>query len=280
MKKQKINHLNLWKKYQTSRTEERKIQFRNRLAEIYYPLVQKIAYKLSEKINSKLSPEELTSFGVDGLFIAISKFDIYKGVKFEQYASSRIHGSMIDNIRKIDPIPRSVRINNSTFEEIRFSLENEKGRYVTDDEVVEKMGLSVSEYNQKLNRYHPVMFSSLEGSDMSSNNDNEFKNDFNPHLKSKNTPTPYNKIIRKEFFNKLLGDGFTPAERMIVYLYYYKSYTMDKISEKLKMSESRVSQIHKSLIFRMRDKVERNPKYFSEYIENMTEEAKNLEILF
>ena len=259
-----------------------KHESRNKIVEKYYPLVKKIAYKLSEKLNWKVSPEELTSFGIDGLFNAIGKFDIDKGVKFEHYASTRIHGSMIDNMREIDLIPRSVRLNNTKFERVRSSLESKKGRLITDDEVASEMGITMLEYNKNIKKYHPVMFSSLEGSDMSSkNNDTEmFKQDFNSSLISKNTSSPDSKIIRQEFFNKLLGNGFTPTERMIVYLYYYKNYTMDKIAEKLKISESRVSQIHKNLLPRMKNKIERNPKYFSEHIENFISETNDSEVLF
>ena len=116
---------------------------------------------------------------------------------------------------------------------------------------------------------------------MSSDGDNEmFKQDFNSNLVSNNTPSPDSKIIRKEFFNKLLGNGFSATERMIVYLYYYKNYTMDKIAEKLKISESRVSQIHKDLLPRMKQKIERNPDYFSGHIEELIKGTNDSESLF
>jgi len=280
MEKQKIQHLPLWKKYSSAQTENMKHELRNNLVEKYYPLVKKIAYKLAEKLNWKVSPEELTSFGVDGLFNAIGKFDVNQGVKFEHYASSRIHGSMIDNMRKIDLIPRSVRQHSNNFEKVRAKLEAEKGRLITDDEVAEELGMTLSEYNQNLKKYHPVLFSSLEGSDMASDNEDSFKVDFNSSLTSKNTPTPDSKILRKEFFNKLLGNGFSTTERMIVYLYYYKNYTMENIASKLKISESRISQIHKDVLPRMKKKIERNPTYFSEHVEDLIKSTNDSESLF
>ena len=280
MEKQKIQHLPLWKKYRSAKTERMKHESRNKLIEEYYPLVKKVAYRLAQKLNWRVSPEELTSFGVDGLFNAIGKFDVEHGVKFEHYASTRIHGSMIDNMRKIDLIPRSVRLNSNNFEKVRSRLEAEEGRLITDDEVAEELGISISEYNQNLKKYHPVLFSSLEGSDMASNNEDMFKEDYNSSLISHNTPTPDSKILRKEFFNKLLGNGFTSTERMIVYLYYYKNYTMDRIAAKLKISESRVSQIHKDVLPRMKKKIERNPKYFSEHIEELIKSTNDSESLF
>ena len=282
MKKQKIKHLPLWKKYRSAKSEYMKHESRNKLVEEYYPLVKKIAYKLAEKLNWKVSPDELTSFGIDGLFNAIGKFDVNHGVKFEHYASPRIRGSMIDNMRKIDPIPRSVRLNHTQFEKVRSQLESESGGFVTDDEVAEEMGISISDYNQNVKKYHPLIFSSLEGSDMhlDSGSEDMFKMDFNSSLISNNTPSPDSKIIRKEFFNKLLGNGFSSTERMIIYLYYYKNYTMDKIASKLKISESRVSQIHKDLLPRMKKKIERNPNYFSEHIEEFIKCSNDSEPLF
>ncbi len=280
MEKQKIQHLPLWKKYRSAKTENMKHESRNKLVEEYYPLVKKIAYKLASKLNWRVSPEELTSFGVDGLFNAIGKFDVDQGVKFEHYASTRIHGSMIDNMRKIDLIPRSVRLNSNNFEKVRAQLESEKGRLITDDEVAKELGVSMEEYNRNLKKYHPVLFSSLDGSDMSSDNEDMFKADYNSSLVSNNTPTPDSKILRKEFFNKLLGNGFSSTERMIVYLYYYKGFTMDRIASKLKISESRVSQIHKDVLPRMKKKIERNPAYFSEHIEELIKSTNDSESLF
>ena len=281
MEKQKIKHLPLWKKYRSAETDKMKHESRNKLIEEYYPLVRKIAYKLAQKLNWKVSPDELSSFGVDGLFNAIGKFDVTQGVKFEHYATQRIHGSMIDNIRKIDLVPRSVRLNSTNFENVRSDLESKLGRLITDDEVVAELGISMSEYNQNLKKYHPTIFSSLEGSDMTNDSDGDmFKQDFNTSLTSNNTPSPDSKIIRKEFFNKLLGNGFSSTERMIVYLYYYKNYTMDKIADKLKMSESRISQIHKDLLPRMKNKIERNPDYFSDQVEELIKNTNDCESLF
>ena len=281
VEKQKIKYLPLWKKYRSAKSDSMKYDSRNKLVEEYYPLVKKIAYKLAEKLNWKVSPDELTSFGVDGLFNAIGKFDVNHGVKFEHYASPRIRGSMIDNMRKIDLIPRSVRLNNSHFEKVRSQLESETGGFVTDDEVAEEIGVSILDYNKNVKKYHPLMFSSLEGSDMHfDGNEDSFKLDFNSSLISNNTASPDSKLIRKEFFNKLLGNGFSSTERMIVYLYYYKNYTMDKIAEKLKISESRVSQIHKDLLPRMKKKIERNPEYFSNHIEEFIKCSNDSESLF
>ena len=268
MKKQKIEHLDLWIKFQNCKTEVTKQKVRNQLILKYYKLVKKIGYSLSSKLNWKVSPDELTSYGLDGLYIAINKFDINKGVKFEQYASIRIQGSMIDAIRKYDIVPRGVRINNVIFEKTKAKLEAERGYAISNYEVAEELG--IEDYNENVKNYHPIAFSSLEGSDMIVNNDDDsFKQDFNNNLVDKNTFIPDIKLKRKEFFSKLLGKDFSPIERAIVYFYYYKKYTMDIIAKKLNMSESRISQIHSDLLVRMKDKIIRNPNYFSQCLKNI-----------
>ena len=130
MKKQKIHNLSLWKKYKKASTTKRKSLLEKKLVEIYYPLVQKISYKVSEKIGWRLSPEELTSMGVDGLYVAIRRFSLDRGVNFPTYSNRRIRGSMIDGIRKNDIIPRSVRINWNIINKARNNLEIQKGRKV------------------------------------------------------------------------------------------------------------------------------------------------------
>ena len=249
------------------------IKLTNELIENYYSLVKKIAYSLSEKLNWKVIPEELTSFGIDGLYVAIRRFDLSKNIKFETYASIRIRGSMIDGIRKEDKIPRSVRINSNRFQKVKNQLECKKGRNVTESEVIKGMGITEEEYLKNIKKYNPVIFSSLENKKM--NSEDEFKQDYNINLTDKKNPSPDSQIKRKEFFNKLLGKNFSSLERQIIYMYYYENLTMDVIAEQLNMSESRISQIHKLLMLRLKDKIARNPKYFDNSIKKFIVECND-----
>lgn len=158
---------------------------RNKIIEEYYPTVKRIAYGKSKKLNWKVLPEELTSYGIDGLITAIGKYKLEENDSFIGFASHRISGSMLDNMRRIDLIPRSVRIHYKEFEDARDKLESEKCRLITDYEVAEELGLSVDKYNQRISSYHPTSFASLEGSDMKSSDENDFfKNDYSNALMS------------------------------------------------------------------------------------------------
>jgi len=263
----KIKNYELWIKFINEEDINKKKKIEKQLVEIYYPLVRKIAYGLAPNINWKLTPDELSSFGVDGLYIAINKFDITRELKFETYASLRIRGSMLDGIRKEDVIPRSVRINNKAIERAKDILESEKCRKVFDYEILEELNIEYEEYHKNNKKFHPVLYNSIEGSDIcSENTQDSYQQDSNSNLTDTKVRSSDNFIIRKEFRNKLIGKGFSELEQKILSYYYYKNLTMDRIAEKLNMSESRISQIHKSLLPRLKDKILRNPKYFSDDI--------------
>lgn len=281
MKKNKIEHYELWLKYKSEKDLRRKNKFQNQLIVLYYPLVQKIAYGLAEKIGWKKTPEELTSLGIDGLYVAIEKFSLERGVSFPTYASRRIKGSMLDGIRKEDTIPRSVRMNHNTIERARVILESEKGRKVLEYEVIEMLGIDNEEYDKNRKKYHPVTFSSIEGSDIvNTDNQETYKQDSNDTLIDGEVVTPDSHMVRKEFFNKLVGKSFSKIEQKIIYYYYYKNITMDEISQKLELSESRISQIHKDILPRLQDKILRNPRYFGDDIYSVISKCNDKSQLF
>jgi len=277
-----INHFPLWVKYKNSQDESEKKKIKQELVKLYYPLVNRIAYKLAPKLNWKVSVDELTSFGIDGLYIAIDKFDLERKIKFESYAPIRIYGSMIDCLRKEDRVPRTVRINSNKYEEIKNKLESKKGNKALDNEILKIMGITEKEYLKNMKKYNPVSFSSIDNINVSNiNGENDcLHNDQNSNLIDTAAKTPDSTLIRKEFFNKLLGKNFSKLERKIIYMYYYENLTMDKISKQLKMSESRVSQLHTSLIEKLKDKINRNPNYFSDDIYNIMNNSDDSEILF
>jgi RNA polymerase sigma factor for flagellar operon FliA len=252
--------------YKKEKDEKTKQELRNKIIELYLPLVEKIAYKLSEKIKWRILPDELTSFGIDGLIIAIEKFELNKGVNFATYSSIRIRGSMLDNIRKQDIIPRSVRINYNKFEEIKNKLESKKGKKVSDKEIIKDMKIKEKDYLKNIHKFHPVAFSSIEISNINNFNNDEFKQDCNINLIDKKTVSPEDNLIRKEFLNKLISKNFTKLEQNVIFLYYYQNLTMKQISKNLCISESRVSQIHKMVLPRLKDKIKRNPNYFKKDI--------------
>tara|TARA_Y100000034_G_scaffold132523_1_gene195742 strand:+ start:394 stop:1221 length:828 start_codon:yes stop_codon:yes gene_type:complete len=259
----------LWLKFSQTRDPATKKQ----LVEIYYPFVKKIAIGLAERLNYKVPVDELTSSGVDGLYRAIDRFQLGIGVKFESYSQQRIRGSMVDWLRKEDIIPRSVRMNNNSFEKTRQKMQAKRGRKVSDTEVAENLGVK-AEFIRNRKKFQPLVFSSLDSPTASNDDEESIKYDVNINLIDRRASSPASKLKRMEFFNKLMSRGFTKTERLIVYLYYYKTLTMDRVAERINLSESRVSQMHKKIIPRLLDKIKRNPEYFSVDVSNFVHTAR------
>jgi RNA polymerase sigma factor for flagellar operon FliA len=279
MKKQKIHNLDLWEKFQNEKNKIKKDKLRNQLIEIYYPLVQKISYKVATNLAWHVQPEELSSFGVDGLYSAVERFSLDAGVDFPAFANRRIGGSMIDGVRKDDIVPRSVRTNNNLFEKTRSEMETTHGRKVTEFEIIEKLGISQEEYLKDIKKYKPTGFVSLDGTDICNNEQEDYKKDSMSSMIDKKSISPDNIILRKEFLNKLISKNFSKIEQKIIYYYYYDNLTMEEISDKLDISESRVSQLHSNVIPRLKNKIERNPVFF-ENKEIYVEGSKNIDPLY
>jgi RNA polymerase sigma factor for flagellar operon FliA len=279
MKKQKIHNLELWEKFQKEKNKIKKDKLRNQLIEIYYPLVQKISYKVATNLAWHVQPEELSSFGVDGLYSAVERFSLDAGVDFPTFANRRIGGSMIDGVRRDDIVPRSVRTNNNLFEKTRSEMETIHGRKVTEFEIIEKLGISQEEYLKDIKKYKPTGFVSLDGTDICNNDQDDYKKDSLASMIDKKSLSPDSVMLRKEFLNKLISKNFSKIEQKIIYYYYYNNLTMEEVSEKLNMSESRISQLHSNIIPRLKNKIERNPIFF-ENKELYVEESNNADPLY
>ncbi len=281
MTKKKIRNFEVWENFKLETDPDERQKLKNDIVELYLPFVIDLAEKMERKLNHHLSTEELTSFGIDGLYIAIDKFDIYREIEFKTYSNRRIKGSMIDNIRKEDIIPRSVRINNNIIEKARSKIESEKGRKAYQNELLEEIGVKEQDFLVHNKKYNPAIFSSLNGIKTSENSNNEeFSQDSNSNLIDKDSILPDNELRRKEFFNKLMGRNFSRIEQKIIYYYYYEKLTMEQIAKTLKLSESRVSQMHKSLLPRLKQKIERNPEYFSNDIFSFINSCDKRQSLF
>jgi len=250
-----------WVEYNKSKSESSK----QNLVEHYFKFVQNIARKLSNKYNRKVDADELASYGVDGLYRAIEKYDTRFETKFETYAYIRIRGSIIDGMRSDDWVPRSVRLRQSWMDSTRVDLQAKKGRKIEDDELLKALKIDPKDYDKNMCKYKVAAIASIENNLSGNTSDpDENKKDFNCYLIAKNEALPGGSMARREFLSKLIGRNFTKAERQIVYLYYYKDFTMKEIAEKLKMSESRVCQVHQNILERLRTRVQINPDFFGE----------------
>lgn len=243
------NNKGIWKKYQ----ETKDPAIRESLILMYSHLIKYIAGRLNIYFGSNVEYEDLVSFGVFGLIDAIDKFDINKGVKFETYASLRIRGAIIDSIREMDWVPRSLRQKSKELEKAYWEVENELGRSATDKDVAEKLNISVEELHKLLNEVNVSSLISLE--DFLEQN---YEIGMEPAGGRKQDRPEYEAELNE--ISEILGnaiDKLPEKERMVLTLYYYEELTLKEISAIMKVSESRISQLHTKAIMRLRGKLAR-----------------------
>lgn len=215
----------------------------------YVPLVKVVAGRLSMYLGYNVEYEDLCSYGVFGLIDAIDKFDQEKDVKFETYASLRIRGAILDQIRKLDWIPRTVRQRQRQIETAMRELESENGRPATDAELAVRVGISEDELNEWQSQCKVGNVVSLNeyletGADIS----NEAAG------ASRHFETPENVFLKEELKGKLLEalELLTEKEKNVVIFYYYEELTLKEISNVMDVSESRVSQLHTKALNKMK----------------------------
>lgn len=237
----------LWENYSKSRSQD----IREKLILEYAPLVKIIAGRLSMYLGYNVEYEDLVSYGIFGLIDAIDKFDYGKGIKFETYASLRIRGSILDQIRKMDWIPRSLRQKQKRLETAMSELETELGRVPTDEELAQKLEISVDE------------LCSWEGQSMSSAM-MSLDECIDQGVELKETAvinsrfeTP-EQVVEQEEIKRILAETLetlTDKEKKVILLYYYEELTLKEISLVMEVSESRVSQLHTKGLQKLRQRL-------------------------
>jgi RNA polymerase sigma factor for flagellar operon FliA len=237
----------LWEEYAKLKTSD----LREKLILEYAPLVKVVAGRLSMYLGYNVEYEDLVSYGIFGLIDAIDKFDMGKEVKFETYASLRIRGAILDQIRKMDWIPRTIRQRQKQIDTAMKELEQSNGRAATDEEIAKHIGISEDEFMEWQNQVKADNIISLneyveQGNDISS--DKSLSSGFD-------TPE---KVIEKGELKKVLADALellTEKEKKVILLYYYEELTLKEISHVLDVSESRVSQLHTKALQKMKTKM-------------------------
>mgnify|MGYP004508325637 FL=1 len=234
----------LWKDYQKKPTRE----LREQLIIEYSQLVKLVAGRLSMYLGHNVEYDDLVSYGIFGLIDAIDKFDADKNVKFETYASLRIRGSILDQIRKMDWIPRTVRQRQRKLDEAVKQIEAQTGKTASDDEIAQVLGISPDEL---LNWQSQLKVSNLVSMTEFEENGTEPAMDttYNSHF------TQPEEVVEKEELKKTLVealDALTEKERRVIELYYYEEMTLKEISKILEVSESRVSQLHTKSLTKMK----------------------------
>jgi len=237
----------VWKSYAITKNPA----LREKLIIEYAPLVKLVAGRLLMHVGQYVDFEDLTSHGVFGLIDAIDKYDPLKGIKFETYASIRIRGAIIDNIRKLDWVPRSLRAKNKQLEQVYAELMIELGREPDETEVAEKLSIPIDEARGLINKSTVVSLVSLDDY-MEQNHDVGLFN-----LSSGQADNPENNIEIMETKQTLADaiDQLSDKEKKVITLYYFDELTLKEISVILGVSESRVSQIHTKAILLLKAKL-------------------------
>lgn len=239
--------LKLWKDYAKNPTPE----LREKIILEYAPLVKLVAGRLAMYLGNNVEYDDLVGYGVFGLIDAIDKFDPNKEVKFETYASLRIRGAILDQIRKMDWIPRTVRQKQRKITDAIKEIEARTGRSATDEEIAVELGISSSEYDDWQSQMKVTGVVSLDefvesGSDISDGGSIAAK-----------VEKPEEAIEREELKVMLAEalQSLTEKEQKVVLLYYYEELTLKEISNILEVSESRVSQLHTKALNKMKVKL-------------------------
>lgn len=217
-------------------------------------LIAYISERLAVSLPHSVEVDDLKSLGVLGLIDAIENFKAEKQVRFTSYAALRIKGSIIDGLRSLDWVPRSVRKKSRQIEQVLHSLESELGRPATDREAAERIGVSLSEYLNMLEEVSPVSFLSINDT-VYDEGDQSVR--LGEVIEDTSSAGPISDLERNEV-KKILVDGINnlpEREKLVVALYYYEELTLKEIGEVMQISESRVCQIHTEAMLRLRGKL-------------------------
>lgn len=245
----------VWVEYGKTGSEE----IRNYLLQRYLPLVRYNAERVHTKLPDEVDVDDLKQAGIFGLMDAIDSYDVDRKVKFETYCAPRIRGAILDELRAMDWVPRLVRSRTSRYEGARKKLEMELGRAPTEAEVRQALGVSEEEY-QKLRRdAGPTGVVSLNRKYYETDSSKDVREI--DVVKDDRQVNPLNVVQRRDL-KELITKGLTRAERLIVVLYYYEEMTMKEIGATLDLSESRVSQMHSSILARLKAQMQSRDSEF------------------
>lgn len=235
----------VWRQFRATNA----VELRNVLIENYLPLVKYNAERVWAKLPNEVELDDLISSGILGLVDAIEAYDLDRGVKFATYCSQRIRGAILDELRERDWVPRIVRNRMRRVEHAVKALQTELGRMPSQQELAAEMKLSPEEFERVIGDTNTSSFISLSRP----------RNEADSHkdlreidvLEDKRSTNPVLEMQKRDVRN-LVMRGLSRAERLIVLLYYYEEMTMKEIGVTLDLSESRVSQMHSSILARLK----------------------------
>jgi RNA polymerase sigma factor for flagellar operon FliA len=249
----------------TELTEEQKLnpKIRAKIINEFAPLIKYIASRIAIRLPPHIDLNDLINAGVIGLIDAIEKFDASKQIKFKTYAEFRIRGAILDELRSMDWVPRSVRQKARKVEDAYSKLEYNLGRPASDEEVAREMSIDMESFYRLLSETASVSLLSLD--DLGEDDTDLSKKNLLEYIIQDERDWPSHKIRYAEVRDMVAKaiQSLPEKERMVISLYYYDELTMKEIGHVLKFTESRVSQIHTKAVLRLRSKMQKILKEIS-----------------
>jgi len=221
----------------------------------YSPMIKYVANRIAMRLPPHIEVDDLISVGVLGLMDAITKYDSSRGAKFKTYAEFRVRGAILDELRSMDWVPRSIRQKASKVDKVVQGLQAKLRRTPEDEEVAKEMGLSLDQFHETLNETKSIPIFSLEDLGIAKESgDQQSLLDCLAGKADADPQTQVRLVELKEIIAKAI-DALPEKERLMVSLYYYEELTMKEIGAVLDITESRVSQIHSKAVYRLRTKL-------------------------
>ncbi len=243
----------LWSDFKATDSDDssgERLALRNQLLTAYLPLVRQTAERIHMRLPQEVDLDDLIQAGTLGLKDAIESFNPSRKVKFETFSAARIRGAILDELRHLDWVPRLVRRRSGKLDRLRARMQGELGRPPTEAEMAQRLGVTTQDLPRLLQDARPVAQISLsrewfDGGAAAHGQEPP------PDIRSETPDRDLQQRDLQEFFTR----GLNPAEKRLVVLYYYEDMTMDEISRRLGLSESRVSQMHSSIIERLKKRL-------------------------
>ena len=240
----------IWKTFKRTRDEN----LRNTLIEHHMPLVRSIAERVLQTLPKSIDVDDLSSAGTFGLMDAINGFDLSRGIKFKTYCTTRIRGSILDELRSQDWVPRLVRLKSHRLDRAIRQLEGELGRAPNQMEIAQVLGISLEELQaHEAEANAKTIFSLSEKWD---DGDEEKEMEKVEILADRKSVDPVDTIQQSDALEMITG-SLTKKERLIILMYYYEGLTMREIGEIMELTESRVCQIHSNVMARLKAQLDR-----------------------
>lgn len=232
----------------------------DRLVEAHLHLVDYHVQRISVNLPKSVQRDDLRSHGLIGLYDALEKFDHTRELKFDTYASFRIHGAIIDGLRQEDWLPRSLRDKAKKIDKAAERLEQIHGRNVTSAEIAGELGLKEEDVIHTMNESFFSNLLSIDEPTQESDKEDTYSSTIVDHQ----TPTPDEKLGRQAIYEEMADiiKTLNRNEQLVITLFYFEEFTLTEIGETLNLSTSRISQIHSKTIYKLQQKLKQKDGTF------------------